>query len=533
MPVPTDITAGTISITGTTVTGVGTSWIASDIRQGDLFIWIEGGDGFWQPIVETVVSNTEITLAEPWEGPALTGAAYRLRYQWDSSRVSAQARQLIDLLDNGNVLALTGLTGPGVPVFDGPHSMTIKPEADFVNGVAYNVQVDTLADRAAYDGQSAGFAVLVSDVGDGRSAVYSKASNTAGDWTAPAYVTGPIGATPNVDATIANTPPGTAPTVTPVPITGGTRLDFTLPEAPGFYNAGPYSAILTYNENDVVRFNGSSFIALQAVPAGEAPSGASPPVDTAYWQLLASKGSDGAGTGDVVGPAGAIADRVVSFDGTSGKLIKDSGLAVASVIRGGLGATDNRLMRSDGTGGVTAQGSAATLDDSGNLSGLGNVSLSGSLSIAGLAGKVIRKTQYTLIDTLYETTSTTAVISVGTSFTPASTTSNLLVICAIDAETERAATGDHGMAMILYRYDGSAYVTTTHSMQQQFLMQGFAPAAGTSTHRGAVSATALLDNSDRRSDTNGWAVAPYFNSYYAGCTARLTKHSYVFVEFEP
>lgn len=54
MPVPTDITAGTISITGTTVTGVGTSWIASDIRQGDLFIWIEGGDGFWQPIVTVV-----------------------------------------------------------------------------------------------------------------------------------------------------------------------------------------------------------------------------------------------------------------------------------------------------------------------------------------------------------------------------------------------------------------------------------------------------------------------------------------------
>lgn len=30
-------------------------------------------------------------------------------------------------------------------------------------GVAYDVQVDTLADRAAYDGQTAGFAVLVSD----------------------------------------------------------------------------------------------------------------------------------------------------------------------------------------------------------------------------------------------------------------------------------------------------------------------------------------------------------------------------------
>ncbi|MCF1744720.1 hypothetical protein [Paradevosia shaoguanensis] len=235
----------------------------------------------------------------------------------------------------------------------------------------------------------------------------------------------------------------------------------------------------------------------------------------------------------VSGPTSSVAGRLATFSDTSGALVGDSGIALASVLRGDLGATDNRLLRSDGTGGVTGQGSAATLDDSGNISGLGNVSLSGVLSIAGLAGKVIRKVQFTPITTVYETTSTTAVISVGTSFSAVSTTSNLLVICAIDAETLRAATGDHGMAVSLYRYDGSAYVTTSHTMAQQFLMQGFAPAAGTSTHRGAVAATALLDNADRRSDANGWSVAPYFFSYYAGCTAKLTKHSYIFVEFEP
>lgn len=340
MPVPTDITAGTLTITNgsTAVTGVGTSWLASDLRQGDIILWIEGGDGFQTPILADVpASNTALTLVEPWEGPTLTSVRYRIRYQWDSSRVSAQSRQLIEMLDNGNVLALSGLTGPGVPVFDGPHSMTIRPEADFVNGVAYDVQVDTLTDRDAYDGQAEGFAVLVSDVGDGRSAIYSKASNTSGDWTAPAYVTGATGGTPDIAAgTTTTLPPGDPADVTIDPDgSGGYLINFDIPAGEGFYNAGAYDIGIAYDQSDVVRHNGSSFIALQAVPAGESPSSASPPVDTAYWQVLAAKGSDGAGTGDVVGPSGAVADRIAVYDGTTGKLIKDGGVTIAEIAASG------------------------------------------------------------------------------------------------------------------------------------------------------------------------------------------------------
>lgn len=269
MPVPTDITAGTITITNgsTALTGIGTAWLASDIRQGDLFIWIEGGDGFWQPIVESVESNTAVTLAEPWEGPTLTGVPYRLRYQWDSSRVSAQSRQLIDLLGNGNVVALAGLTGPGVPVFNGPHSMEVKPESDFINGVSYDVQVDSLSDRDAYNAQPEGFSVLVSDVGDGRSALYSKASATSGDWTDPAYITGPVGGSgPYTEITVGPTTtlsPGSPATVTPVVVDADTiRLDFGLP-----------------------------------------------------------RGADGVGTGDVVGPASSTANRYARYADTTGKLL--------------------------------------------------------------------------------------------------------------------------------------------------------------------------------------------------------------------
>ena len=56
------------------------------------------------------------------------------------------------------------------------------------------VQVDELSDRDAYDDEDEGFSVLVSDVGDGRAAIYSKNSNASADWSDPAYVTGPSGA---------------------------------------------------------------------------------------------------------------------------------------------------------------------------------------------------------------------------------------------------------------------------------------------------------------------------------------------------
>lgn len=40
----------------------------------------------------------------------------------------------------------------------------------------------------------------------------------------------------------------------------------------------------------------------------------------------------GGGSGDVVGPASSVADRVAVFDGTTGKLIKDGGKTIAEVL---------------------------------------------------------------------------------------------------------------------------------------------------------------------------------------------------------
>lgn len=389
---PTDIIAGTITLTNgsTAFVGVGTSWTEDDLRSGDLFVFIEGGESFAPPIIDTITDNLNGTLIEPWAGPTLTGVRYRARYQWDSSRVSAQARNMIQKLGNGNVEALAALTGPGLPVFNGPHTIIIKPETDFINGVAFNVQVDTLSDRDAYDGQSTGFAVLVADVGDGRSAVYSKNSNTSGDWSNPAYVTGPVGPSPVIEATITQTAPGTAPDVDVTPIMGGYSLDFDLPlsRGSGFQfefatatvdanpGAGNWRANNTAFASATQLFISKTSDVGADVAAFLAAMGTStsPNKGTLVFQRLSDgvtaswivtgvtdatgyvkvavsnysgpsvfdaddismlqfmkSGNAGAGTGDVVGPSSSVDSELALMDGISGKLLKGGGLIGASV----------------------------------------------------------------------------------------------------------------------------------------------------------------------------------------------------------
>ncbi|EKF39812.1 hypothetical protein NA8A_24009 [Nitratireductor indicus C115] len=67
-----------------------------------------------------------------------------------------------------------------------------------LGGVDFDAQVADLAGRAAYDDEAEGFKVLVSDVGDGRAAIYSKDSGASADWSDPAYVTGPQGSTGDI-----------------------------------------------------------------------------------------------------------------------------------------------------------------------------------------------------------------------------------------------------------------------------------------------------------------------------------------------
>ncbi len=94
--------------------------------------------------------------------------------------------------------------------------------------------------------------------------------------------------------------------------TGLTGVDWQ-----GNWSAGTYTA------TQGVAHNGSSWIAKTTTT--EEPS-----ISATDWDLVALKGTDGAGSGDVVGPVASTNNNIAVFDGTTGKLIKDGGATLAS-----------------------------------------------------------------------------------------------------------------------------------------------------------------------------------------------------------
>lgn len=88
---------------------------------------------------------------------------------------------------------------------------------------------------------------------------------------------------------------------------------------------GAYNNGTAYVVDDAVSYNGSSYVCILAT-TGHIPT------NTTYWNLIAEKGSDA--SGDVVGPGSAVNSNLVAFDGTTGTLIKDSGISSSSVVTG-------------------------------------------------------------------------------------------------------------------------------------------------------------------------------------------------------
>ena len=83
---------------------------------------------------------------------------------------------------------------------------------------------------------------------------------------------------------------------------------------------GAYNNATAYIANDGVSYNGSSYINILA-GTGFLPT------DGTHWNLIAQKGADGIGSGDVMGPATNTADYIPQWNGANSKTLKD-GLAV-------------------------------------------------------------------------------------------------------------------------------------------------------------------------------------------------------------
>lgn len=84
---------------------------------------------------------------------------------------------------------------------------------------------------------------------------------------------------------------------------------------------GAYSAGTTYTINDAVSYNGSSYICILE-------STGNVPTNETYWNLMALKGTDGAGSGDVTGPASSTDNAIARFHETTGKIIQNSGATI-------------------------------------------------------------------------------------------------------------------------------------------------------------------------------------------------------------
>jgi hypothetical protein len=130
---------------------------------------------------------------------------------------------------------------------------------------------------------------------------------------------------------------------------------------------GIWDSGTTYAVSDAIYYSGSSYICITAHTNSTPPS--------TNWELLASQGASGAGTGDVVGPASSVNDRIVTFNGITGKLVKDSGTLLSGLVSVGANTTITSLS------GLTtplsaAQGGTGSID--------GAVVLTGNQTIAGV-----------------------------------------------------------------------------------------------------------------------------------------------------
>lgn len=213
----------TVASGGLTVSFQGVANLQAAIRPGDRF---GGHVGFGIRIA--AVGTDSVTLAHPWPAAAQTAAPYEIVFTPYDLSYREEFYEIIKRYGRGALPAMAELVGEdgAIPVFTGPQTMSLLTQQDITNGARYNVQVANLIERGNYNNEPVGFAVLVGDVGDGRAAIYSRVG-PAGNWSAPAYITGPA---ITLDITeVDEVPYGTPPDATLTPKAGGYDLAFEIP----------------------------------------------------------------------------------------------------------------------------------------------------------------------------------------------------------------------------------------------------------------------------------------------------------------
>lgn len=109
----------------------------------------------------------------------------------------------------------------------------------------------------------------------------------------------------------------------------------------------------------------------------------------AAWQTYSDVGA--AGTGDVIGPAVAVDDRIATFDGTTGKLIQDGAATIAGVIATAVAASAPTVAQRTRQIGITIDGGGSVLTT--GLKGFRSFPIIGTITgvrlLADLAGAIV------------------------------------------------------------------------------------------------------------------------------------------------
>lgn len=142
-----DVGTANLNTVNRNMTGQGTLW-ANRIVPGDQ---VYGADGRMGGIVETVNSNTSITLTKNWRGATQAGGAYTIYRVSDSVRIEQFSQRLLNLLLGGNISAFGELQGAAntLPYFDGAGSMDTTSITSMAR--TFLSSADEAAARAAID----------------------------------------------------------------------------------------------------------------------------------------------------------------------------------------------------------------------------------------------------------------------------------------------------------------------------------------------------------------------------------------------
>ena len=262
----------------------------------------------------SVIAGSTITGDQPkvtrMEVPGIKGADGDITWQGEWSTSTTYTQNEAVQYNGSAYVALQG-NSEIIPTSDTAVWSVMTSKGD-IGATGADGSAGTLAVGTVTTG-SAGGSVSVLNTGTSTAAVlnFTIPKGVAGNSGATGAIgnTGPIGSAGDnatiTIGTITTGQPGSSATVANAGTDTAAQLNFTIPRgvqgAQGTFRwMGAYNASTVYATNDVVYFNGSSYVAI-ANAVGNTPT------DTSKWEKMASAGAEG-------GAIGSMEDTNVSVD---------------------------------------------------------------------------------------------------------------------------------------------------------------------------------------------------------------------------